>query len=82
MDSFDVIQFSPNPLGAGPNPVQSVSQARDPNQSSPVTTHLQVVSTYMKEFRAMNVTLYETVPFNRRVFYAVMNTNVILKSVE
>ena len=34
MDSFDVIQCNPNPLGAGPNPVQSLSQAQNPNQSS------------------------------------------------
>ena len=31
MDSFDAIEFDPNPPYADPNPVQSVAQAQNPN---------------------------------------------------
>ena len=57
MDLFDVIQSSPDPLGAGPNPVQSISQTRNLTQYSPVVAHL-----HNKEFRTMKMALHEVVP--------------------
>ena len=42
MDSSDMIQSNPNPLDTDPDPVQSVSQGQNANQSSPIQAYLQI----------------------------------------
>ena len=42
IDSSDMIQSNPNPLGTDPDPVQSVSQRQSVNQSSPIQAYLQI----------------------------------------